>query len=75
MQTSPEITVETCILKNRLTEAYTTLRAHGQSMSCVRHFQNLWDLKEQALVEQRDHVQVPSVWLRQVEQAVGTVTH
>lgn len=74
MQNS-DVSIETYALRSRLNDAYAALRKRGESMACVSHFQDLWDLKERALLEHRDSVTVPSGWLYQVENAAGTVGH
>lgn len=72
---SSDVSIETYVLKSRLNDAYVAMRSRGQTMSTVSHFQDLWDLKEQALIERKKTVTVPSGWLYQVEHQVGTVSH
>lgn len=74
MQNS-DVSIETYVLRSRLNEAYTALRERGESMGSVNHFQDLWDLKERALLEHRESVTVPAGWLYQVEHQAGTVGH
>ncbi len=68
-----QVSIETGVLKNRLTAAYENLRMSGQSMAAVRHFEDLWDIKERALLERQQSVIVPSGWLNQLEQAAEKV--
>ena len=55
-----QISIETVVLKDRLTAAYSTMRSRGQSMLAVKHFDDLWDIKEQALLEKKASVMIPS---------------
>lgn len=70
----PEVTVETAMLKSKLTQAYAALRAKGQSMNTIDHFQDLWDLKEQALLQHKSRITVPSEWLYKVEEQASAPT-
>jgi hypothetical protein len=46
-------------------------RFYGQrtakSASNLRHFQDLWDLKEMAMMERRNVMLVPQAWLEEVD--------
>lgn len=68
-----QVSIETGVLKNRLTAAYENLRMNGQSMTAVRNFEDLWDIKERALLEKQQSVIVPSGWLSQLDEAAPKV--
>ncbi len=67
-----QVSIETGVLKNRLTEVYENLRLRGKSAMAVKHFEDLWDIKEKALLERQQSVVVPSGWLSQIERQVDS---
>jgi hypothetical protein len=68
-----QVSIETGVLKDKLTTAYANLRQSGQSMMSVKHFEDLWDIKERALLEKQASVIVPSGWLSHLDE-VSTKT-
>lgn len=65
------ITVETDLLKDKLNLVYSSL--HGQKRNSISHeglFEYLWDLKEMALMEGKNSVDLPSSWVEDLESEV-----
>jgi len=60
-------TISTENLKDRLNGMYDAMRARPRALSGTGLFEYLWDLKELALLEKRQCVQVPTTWLRELE--------
>jgi hypothetical protein len=65
-----QVSIETGELKKRLTDAYANMRLRGQSPMSVKHFEDLWDIKEKALLERQSSVVVPSGWLTKIDEQV-----
>lgn len=61
------ITVSTDTLKDRLNQMYRVMRHHSPAPASAGLFEYLWDLKESALLQGRDSVQVPTNWLDELE--------
>ncbi len=61
------VAISTENLKDRLNEMYDAMRARPRALSGTGMFEYLWDLKELALLEKRQSVQVPTTWLRELE--------
>jgi hypothetical protein len=61
------MTISTENLKDKLNEMYDAMRARPRAESGTGLFEYLWDLKELALLEKRQSVQVPTTWLRELE--------
>ncbi|HEY9773424.1 MAG TPA: hypothetical protein V6C81_06405 [Planktothrix sp.] len=57
------IVVQTSTLKERLNTVYKTRGGKGEPKS----FANLWDLKELALLEGKDSIEVPKPWLEELD--------
>ncbi len=66
------VRVQTSELKDKLNNLYSRMRVAANSNSPTRanlgHFDSLWDLKELALLEHRQSVDVPETWLRETDQ-------
>jgi hypothetical protein len=62
------MTVKTELLRDKLNKLYDVLRVRPQAQTYWGRFSYLWDLKELALLERRDSVQVPTQWLDEFEQ-------
>lgn len=66
------VRVQTSELKDKLNSLYGRMRIAANSNSPTRaelgHFDSLWDLKELALLEHRQSVDVPETWLSETEQ-------
>ncbi len=65
---SPFVEVETSKLREKLNRLYGAARNSG-NRGGMRHFQDLWDLKELAMIERRSLVTVPQSWMEEVEKA------
>jgi len=63
------ISVKTADLKSRLNKMYTGLRASGRAD--LSRFDYLWDLKELALMEGRQTVDIPETWLDEIEKGIN----
>ncbi len=59
------ISIDTDTLKSRLNQFYDTSRHWGAQRDNT--FEYLWDIKELALMEGRDQVEVPASWLDDLE--------
>jgi hypothetical protein len=65
------VRVNTADLKERLNRFYKGMRsATGKRLDTGR-FDYLWDLKELALLEGRQSVDIPESWLEEIEKSVG----
>lgn len=62
------VKVSTADLRSRLNHLYSALRNSGRSESL--RFDYLWDLKELALMEGRQNVDVPETWLDELERGI-----
>lgn len=62
--------METPQLHQRLNRIYRTMR-DSSSLEQRKLFAILWDLKELALLERRQSVEVPGAWLEQLEQVAS----
>lgn len=69
---SEMVAVSTDTLKDSLNKVYDSRRGHSkmQHLSGMPEglFEYLWDLKEKALLERRNTVEVPSNWLQELEE-------
>lgn len=63
---SPFVQVETAKLREKLNRLYGASRNTG-TRGALRHFQDLWDLKELAMIERQSLVTVPQSWMDEVE--------
>ena len=63
---SPFLQVETAKLREKLNRIYGDSRSSG-NRSTMMHFQNLWDLKELAMMERSQVVIVPQSWMDEVD--------
>lgn len=62
------MTVKTDLLRDKLNRLYDVLRVRPQAHTYWGRFSYLWDLKELAILERRDSVEVPTQWLDEFEQ-------
>lgn len=62
------MTVKTDQLRDKLNRLYDVLRVRPQAHTYWGRFSYLWDLKELALLERKESVQVPSQWLAEFDQ-------
>ena len=63
------VSVETTELKDRLNRLYSRMRSSTSTRRAeLGHFDSLWDLKELALLEHRQTVEVPETWLAETEE-------
>lgn len=75
------VEVSTDCLKDKLNKIYDVMRARPRSLAGSGLFEYLWDLKEAAIMEGRGSVQVPTNWLKEIEDdldlhsATGATTH
>jgi hypothetical protein len=68
-------TVKTDQLKERLNRLYGAVRTNMSAFSHWTRFDYLWDLKELAVLEGRNNVEIPEQWLDELEKVyveVGT---
>lgn len=65
------ISVKTSDLKARLNQMYLGVKQIKGRRPDLSKFDYLWDLKELALVEGRQTVDVPESWLDDVEKGLG----
>jgi len=61
------VTVSTDSLRNRLNRIYDAMRASPRSLSNSGLFDYLWEMKELALLEGRNSIEVPTTWLEELE--------
>ena len=62
-------TVRTAHLRDRLNRLYDAVRGNVTTISCWSRFDYLWDLKELAVLEGRNDVEIPEHWLDELERA------
>jgi len=62
------VTVSTEALKDKLNQIYDAMRARPRATTGNGLFEYLWDLKELALMEGRNSVQVPNTWLQELDE-------
>jgi hypothetical protein len=71
--TSPEVlklatqSIPTSILKEKLNSFYTSARTKPILSSQKEHFDYLWDLKEKAIMEGIQTVEVPEEWISELD--------
>jgi len=63
------VTITTSSLKEQLNRLYET--SHGKAAR-LDAFDQLWDLKEKALLEGKPSIDVPRNWLEQLDFEVGS---
>ena len=61
------VSVPTDQLRDRLNRIYDAVRGNPRSYNTWGRFDYLWDLKELAVLEGRNCVQVPNLWLEELE--------
>lgn len=61
------VTVRTDHLKERLNKLYDVVRGSAGTYSYWGRFDYLWDLKELAVIEGKNAVQIPDYWLDELE--------
>lgn len=68
------VSVTTDLLKDKLNRVYSRFHANSRSMSHEGLFEYLWDLKEVALVEGKQSVELPTSWLEDLETELESPT-
>lgn len=61
------VTVRTDHLKERLNKLYNVVRGNPKTYSYWGRFDYLWDLKELAVLEGKNAVDIPDCWLDELE--------
>ena len=61
------VTVPTNNLRDRLNRLYDAVRGNPRTHTMWGRFDYLWDLKELAVLEGRNSVQIPDHWLDELE--------
>lgn len=64
---SPVVRIETDELKCKLNRLYKSVRTHRPTDPSAGKFDYLWDIKELALLEQQPSVEIPCMWLEELE--------
>lgn len=67
--------IETGKLRDRLNRLYPGLRSSSGKTTAKSQFDYLWDLKEKALIEGRNTVEIPLRWLDELENHLGLETN
>lgn len=62
------VAVETANLRQRLNSFYECRKGSPSGLAQEGLFQYLWDLKEKALMERKETVEVPGDWLEELEE-------
>ncbi len=65
------VKVNTADLKERLNRFYRGMRSASGNRLDSGRFDYLWDLKELALMEGRQSIDVPESWLEEIEKGLG----
>jgi len=71
--TNPEVlklatkSISTSTLKEKLNLFYASARANLSAHTQKEHFDYLWDLKERAILEGKQSVEVPEDWFSELE--------
>ncbi len=65
--------ISTSALKEKLNSFYASARSNLSVQSQKEHFDYLWDLKERAILEGRQNVEVPEEWMTELESSVSAV--
>jgi hypothetical protein len=60
-------TVQTEHLRDRLNRLYSAVRGNVSTHTYWNRFDYLWDLKELAVLEGRNKVEIPESWLDELE--------
>ena len=68
------VSLETTQLRDRLNRVYSVMKSK-QGVGGSQAFFALWDLKEQALLENKATVCVPATWLDQIVPETRPVNH
>ena len=67
------VTIETTNLKQRLNDAFVNLHGKGSPSSMHdANFDRLWDLKESAILEGKNTVELPGQWLSELDEIETT---
>lgn len=59
--------ISTSTLKEKLNSYYASARSNLSVQSQKEHFDYLWDLKERAILEGKQTVEVPEEWMTELE--------
>jgi hypothetical protein len=62
--------ISTSTLKEKLNTFYASARSSLSVQSQKEHFDYLWDLKERAILEGKQTVEVPEEWITELEHSV-----
>jgi hypothetical protein len=71
--TNPEVlklatkSISTSTLKEKLNSFYASARSNLAMHAQKEHFDYLWDLKERAILEGKQTVEVPEEWMTELE--------
>ena len=71
------VTVDTKSLKERLNRLYDSMRhvscrsSKGKELGQAGLFEYLWDLKEVALLQGKTEVEVPTTWIKELDEALA----
>jgi hypothetical protein len=68
-QSEAMISVDTSQLKEKLNRMFTAMHGSKADRSNDRVFDQLWDLKELAILEGKKTIELPSQWLSELDAA------
>lgn len=69
------VKVQVDLLKRSLNHAYDTRRDNRTILAHDGLFEYLWDLKERALMEGRESVEVPTAWVEELDSNLLVIHH
>ena len=61
------VVINTGNLREKLNSVYQAIKSGNHRSGTPRHFYDLWDLKELAMLEGHDTVTIPRGWLEEIE--------
>jgi hypothetical protein len=70
--------IPTSLLRDKLNSLYSLPKFKRDALRHNAHFDSLWDLKEMALIEGKQSIEIPEDWidaLDKLEQAKDKVSH
>ena len=67
------IQVDVSSLKSQLNHVYQTRKGNRSILNHDGLFEYLWDLKELALIEGKQKVEVPSAWMKELDSSVNSI--
>jgi hypothetical protein len=71
---SRSVNLETTQLRDRLNRVYSVMKSR-RNLCDSQAFFALWDLKEQALLENKTSVCVPATWLDRIVPETSVINH